>query len=350
MSVKVLHIINDLSRNGGAQRFVIDLVSPPPQGYDIRVITLEDTNDFSEELDALGVKCDVWEHLSWKEKWQALRWPDVIHGHLFPSIYLALAAFGKKRVQTEHATHNRRRDHVWMKPFELFLYWRYQVTVCITEQVKDALEDFLPQYKKHYRVIFNGVDLTKYPLNVKTQPAPEQPRRIGMVGRFHAYKDHPTVIRALAELPENYELHFAGDGDRRDEYMALVKELGVENRVIFHGVLTDIPAFLDTLDVYVQSSSVEGFGLAAVEGMAAGLPVLASNVPGLSEVMGDERYLFELGNARALTSAIQRLCEDESTYQAASEYAISRCQIFTLDAFRTHYYQTYQGLVDGTVS
>ncbi|WP_407331540.1 glycosyltransferase [Enterovibrio sp. 27052020O] len=345
MTAKVLHIINDLSLNGGAQRFVIDLVCPPPDGYEIRVITLEDTNDFHADMQAQGVKCYVWDKLSLREKWQILRWPDLIHGHLFPSIYIALAAFGKKRVQTEHATHNRRRDHIWMKPFEFYLYWRYQATVCITEQVQQALEDFLPQWKSHYQVILNGIDLSKYPLKVKSVPAADVPIRIGMVGRFHAYKDHPTLIRALALLPERYELHFAGDGDRRDEYQALVKSLALDSRVVFHGVRSDIPSFLNDMDVYVQSSIVEGFGLAAVEAMAAGLPVLASRVQGMREVIDNEASLFAVGDEKTLVQMIAALCDEEANYQVSAQHSISRCQHFTLSAFREQYYNTYQSLI-----
>lgn len=282
-----------------------------------------------------------------KEKWQLLRWPDLIHGHLFPSNYLALAAFGKKRIQTEHATHNRRRDHIWLKPFEVFLYWRYNVTVCITDQVKQALESFVPCWKKHYEVIFNGVDLTKFSLQPKQPPEDNATIKIGMVGRFHAYKDHPTLIRALSRLPNNYELHLAGDGDRKDEYRQLVKTLGLEQRVFFHGVQEDIPTFLDSLTLYVQSSTVEGFGLAAVEAMAAGVPVLATRVDGMKEVIGNDAYLFDVGDDDELAVEIRALCTQPTTYHNAAEYAVSRCQRFTLQTFRTQYYKTYKRLING---
>ncbi|KKD58274.1 capsular biosynthesis protein [Grimontia sp. AD028] len=350
MAVKVLHIINDLSRNGGAQRFVVDLVCPTPSGYESKVVILDDINDLSGELEAAGVECLVWKKLSLKEKWQILRWPDVVHGHLFPSIYLALAAFGKKRIQTEHNSHNRRRDHIWMKPFEWLLYWRYQKTVCITGQVQNALEDFLPHWKKHYSVILNGINLSKFSMQEKQPPTEDAPIHIGMAGRLHPYKDHPTLIRALAKLPARYELHLAGDGDRRGEYEALVKELGLENRVVFHGVRSDIPVFLDSLNIYVQSTIIEGFGLAAVEGMAAGLPVLASNVQGIDEVIGTEEYLFPLGDDDALAQRIASICEDPQEYTKASQRSLSRCQLYKLETFREQYYQAYQELADDKIA
>lgn len=346
MPIKVLHIINDLSRNGGAQRFVIDLVCPPPEGFQICVITLEDSNDFRDELDAVGVKCCVWQHLSLVQKWQWLRWPDVLHGHLFPSIYIALAALGKKRIQTEHATHNRRRDHRWIKPFEFFLYWRYHITVCITEEVKQALEDFLPHWKSHYQVILNGIDVNKFSLAQKEAPVAGSPIHIGMVGRFHHYKDQPTLIHALALLPNNYQLHLVGDGPRRQEYQALVEKLALGSRVTFHGIRADIPTFLDGLTVYVQSSVVEGFGLAPLEAMASGLPVLASRVQGMSEVIAKDSSLFRSGDAETLAAKITDLCHCSSQYHALSAYSLARCQHFSLPLFRQQYYQTYQHLLN----
>ncbi|TOK95036.1 glycosyltransferase, partial [Vibrio parahaemolyticus] len=88
-----------------------------------------------------------------------------------------------------------------------------------------------------------------------------------------------------------YHLHLAGDGDRKASLQRLAQSLNVSPRVHFHGVVSDIPLFLSDMDIYVQSSHVEGFGLAAVEAMAAGLPVLSSNVPGLDEVTGSSKYL-----------------------------------------------------------
>lgn len=344
--IKILHIINDLSCNGGAQRFVVDLILPTPKGYEICVVTLFDQNDFYNELKNNGIKCVVWMQLSLQQKWQLLRWPDLIHSHLFPSIYFALAAIDKKRIQTEHATHNRRRDHFWLKPFEFFLYSKYQVTVCITEQVKEALENYLPYWKKNYRVISNGIDINKFSFHQKQAPAKNTIVNIGMVGRFHRYKDHSTLIKALTHLPNRFLLHLVGDGELKEQHLALAKQLGLEQRVIFHGLCSTIPTFLNTLDLYVQSSFVEGFGLAPLEAMASGLPVLASNVQGMQEVIGQKSALFDVGDDKTLAHKIEMLCLHPSLYQQASAYSLERCQCFSLQQCRDQYYQTYQSIID----
>lgn len=361
MSKKILHIINDLSCNGGAQRFVIDLVTSPPEAFTFKIITLEDNNDFENELIQNNIDFYCWHKLTMKQKWQILRWPDLVHSHLFPSIYLGLASFGKKRIQTEHATHNHRRDYRLLKPLEYFLYSKYNATYCITEQVRKELECFLPQWKQRYHVIENGVDLSKFPLIAKEikhvkktrQKRNEKtlsPIKIGMVGRFHQYKDHTTLLRALTLLPEHYQLHFAGDGDTQQECKNLTEQLNLNNRVVFHGVLSNIPAFLSDLDLYIQSSIVEGFGLAAVEAMAAGLPVLGTKITGLKEVVGNEDYCFDVGNEKELAHKIEKILSSKREYKKASQYSVNQCQKFGVERFRNGYYQAYQEVLDEQIS
>lgn len=343
--IKLLHIINDLSCNGGAQRVVMDLVSYYPPDFEIRIVTLDPINDYLPQLEQLRIQCDCWQQLSLGQKWQLLRWPDLIHSHLHPSIYLAIAALGKKRIQTEHATHNRRRDHKVLQPLEWWLYGNYDRVACISQDVKQALVDFLPTWQQRYQVINNGIDLTRY--SQHSRSLNDQPSiRIGMVGRFHQYKDHPLLFNALALLPKNYQLHLAGDGERYDEYLALATALKIKDRVFFHGIREDIPVFLDSLDIYVQSAHVEGFGLAALEAMASGLPTLGSNIPGLKHVIADERYLFYPDDARPLANQIEALCRDPALYHQASLASLTRSQAFSLTQCIDGYYQLYQEVVN----
>ncbi|HFT1739535.1 TPA: glycosyltransferase, partial [Vibrio vulnificus] len=116
--MRILHIINDLSKNGGAQKFLVDLVTGEEAKYDIKILVLCHENDYLETLSRHGIKCYVWQTLTFKEKWALFRWPDIVHGHLYPSIYLALLALGKKKLQTEHSSSNRRRDYPAFKFME----------------------------------------------------------------------------------------------------------------------------------------------------------------------------------------------------------------------------------------
>ncbi|EMB9230618.1 glycosyltransferase [Vibrio harveyi] len=346
MKTKILHIINDLSKNGGAQKFLVDLVMEHAPQYDIKILVLCDDNDYLDLLSAQGIECFNWKTLSLKEKWSLLRWPDLVHGHLYPSIYLALLAVGKKRIQTEHCSYNRRRDYPLFKFMEHLLYRGHNLTVSISEKVQEELVKFMPHYQHKYRVVHNGVDLERFPMVAKSASSVLQKPviNIGMVGRLHEHKDHETLIRATALMPTNFELHLAGDGSKRTELQSLSHQLNIAERVHFHGIISDIPSFLSDIDVYVQSSKVEGFGLAAVEAMAAGLPVLSSDVPGLDEVMGSSEYLFDLGDSKQLAHKLTQLCTTQEMYNRASEYSVNRAKLYTIDKFRDGYYGLYQQL------
>ncbi|HHF3256544.1 TPA: glycosyltransferase [Vibrio alginolyticus] len=346
MKTKILHIINDLSQNGGAQKFLVDLVLEHKPEYEIKILVLCDENDYLPMLSAQGIECFNWRTLSLSEKFSLLRWPDVVHGHLYPSIYLALLAVGKKRIQTEHCSYNRRRDYPLFKFMEYVLYWGHDLTVSISEKVQDELVKFMPRYQHKYHVVHNGVDLKRFSMTPRcaSHLIDKPVIKIGMVGRLHQHKDHETLIQALIHLPRRYELHLAGDGEKKSSLQALATKINVAQRVHFHGVVSDVPAFLNDMDIYVQSSHVEGFGLAAVEAMAAGLPILSSDVPGLDDVTGRAEYLFQVGNATELSQKVLQLCESVKRYDAASQYSVNRASLYTIDKFREGYYGIYQQL------
>jgi glycosyltransferase involved in cell wall biosynthesis len=92
----------------------------------------------------------------------------------------------------------------------------------------------------------------------------------------------------------------------------LAEEFNVSDRVIFLGMRSDIPALLKTADIVVLSSNYEGLSLSSVEGMASGNPFIASDVPGLQEVVGGAGLLFEAGNEKELASHILHLMEDKT--------------------------------------
>src|SRR5699024_7093835 len=119
-----------------------------------------------------------------------------------------------------------------------------------------------------------------------------------MIGRFSEQKDQKTIINSLKYLPDNIKLILVGDGEKKNELKLLTQELGLTNRVIFMGVRNDIPKIYKTIDIPIISSNWEGFGLVAVEGMAAGKPIIASDVPGLFNIVNDYGLTFKKNNPR----------------------------------------------------
>ena len=111
-----------------------------------------------------------------------------------------------------------------------------------------------------------------------------------MVARLDPIKDQATLIRAFAQVVKEHpraELWLVGDGTRAAELCELAAAEGVADGVVFWGPRSDVPELLGQMDVFAFSTSRdEGFGIALIEAMAAGLPVVASDVPACREVLG----------------------------------------------------------------
>lgn len=121
--------------------------------------------------------------------------------------------------------------------------------------------------------------------------------------------------------------------------------MGLEDRVHFLGIRDDVERILKTSDIIVLSSNWEGFGLAAVEGMAAGKPVIASNVPGLANVVSDAGLLFTKGKDSDLANKINILIENNDLYHKLSLAAEKRAELFSLDKMVDKYIELYNKIL-----
>ena len=152
-----------------------------------------------------------------------------------------------------------------------------------------------------------------------------------MVAAFRPQKDHATVLRALSLLPDDYALVFAGTGDTLEEQIHMAKTLGIQERVMFAGASSGIASLYAAADVAVLSTHYEGFGLAAVEAMASGRPLIASDVDGLRHTVAPGAILFPDGDAEALASKIHMLCSDRKLWQDTVDACRRRAADFDIE-------------------
>jgi glycosyltransferase involved in cell wall biosynthesis len=148
------------------------------------------------------------------------------------------------------------------------------------------------------------------------------------VARLRTVKNHNALIRAFAGIgtQAGARLLVAGDGELRNELEALAQQLGVASQVQFLGERDDVAQILAASDAFVLSSHSEGIPLSVLEAMAAGLPVIATSVGGLPEVVrnGIEGLLVPTGNIEALESAMGQLAGDSAARRAMSRAAAER--------------------------
>ncbi|MDE6409960.1 MAG: glycosyltransferase [Muribaculaceae bacterium] len=347
--MKILHIIPSLEI-GGAQKLLTDLIPLQSQENEIGVLVLKkEATNFEKlikesKIQFISLNVENFYSLSniFKIKANLKEW-DIIHVHLFPTLYwVALASIGlkKKLVYTEHSTHNKRRDKSFFRPIERFIYSRYNSILCISNQTKENLIKWLrPKSTEKFHVIENGIDLNKFSPNSEAKN-----NEIIMVSRFAEMKDQETLIKAMKYVNSEVYLSLVGDGPNRKNCERIAKEEGVNERVKFLGAQSDIPTLLSKAYIGVQSSKWEGFGLTAIEYMASGLPIVCSNVPGLSQIVGDAGLKFEVGDSEKLAEQINRLISDVELYNKLKERGLKVAKKYSINSMNKKYLDIYTQL------
>lgn len=362
--IKVLHIIPTLNA-GGAEKLVEESLPIMKKIYDIDVEVLLLTNKgnvFDEKLKENNIKINVspYEKIrSAKNIFYIIKLIkknhyDIVHTHLFPCNYLASIASKlifknkPKLITTEHSTHNKRRDKFYFKPIEKIIYSSYETIISISEGTQQNLINWIkPKDKEKFLVIENGINLEDF-MNVESYKKSdldsrfnESTRLLCMVGSFSKQKDQATIIRAMKDLPKDTFLLLVGDGPLRQENEKLAKEMDVSDRVKFLGIRKDVPKIFKASDIVIVSSHWEGFGLVAAEGMAAGKPVIASDVPGLAEVVGGAGVLFTKSDSNDLIDKIQHLVENQREYDDISKRCLKRSNKYDINEMVKKYCEQY---------
>lgn len=340
--MKILHIIATLG-SGGAEKMLVDILKEMKErGIECEVAVLTKNNNFfGEKMKALNIpiyygmtdKVYTFKNVIFLKEIIRKNNYDCIHSHLYaPQLFLPLALITIRKkallITTEHNTNNRRRNNRFFWKLDKWMYNKYDGIICISKATEKNLVDYLPTLKNKTIVIENGIDTNQYakalPLKRKeiSLDLNENDKIILMVADMREQKDHETLIRASILLPENYKIIFVGDGERMNSVKEYALEKGSKS-IIFLGSRKDVPALMKTSDVFVLSSRWEGFGLVVVEAAAAGLPVIASNVNGLSDVVKTiGGKLFEPFNEEELASRIIQVVHSEKIENDSSSYTI----------------------------
>jgi glycosyltransferase involved in cell wall biosynthesis len=140
-----------------------------------------------------------------------------------------------------------------------------------------------------------------------------RPFTLGFIGRLDPIKRIPDLVRAAKLLGNRVRLDIFGEGSERQHIEKLIRELDVVDRVTLHGVIADSRSALQQIDVLVLPSAAEGFGLVLIEAMAAGVPVIATKVPGIRDVVRDGQtgLLVPPFAPAQLAGAIDRVLRDQ---------------------------------------
>lgn len=275
--------------------------------------------------------------------------PDVIHTHRYILPYVMLASFGLGVRRFVHTVHNvaDKECGFYLRKINFFFYHFFNVTpVALSESVKKSIiKEYLLSEKK-VPVIFNGIDLKK--CLIKRNYALNESFKILHVGRFSKQKNHLGLIRAFGLFHErcpNSQLYLIGEGAEYCKVKQLVAEKKLQNDVFFVGVTDKVFDFMSQSDVFILPSFYEGVPMTLIEAMGTGLPIIASNVGGVPDMLKNniEGILVDL-DEQNIAKAIFDLYDNENLRKKIGENALKRSQIFSSSMMASEYIKIYEGL------
>lgn len=250
---------------------------------------------------------------------------DVMHAHQYsPFFYAGLSRFPRRRPPVLFTEHGRAfpdltgRSH---RPVNRLLLRGGDRVIGVGRAVRQVLIDKEGLPAGRVEVVYNGIDTAAYAGSGRRD---EVRRELGLgpddfvmmfVARLDPIKDHATALRALARVAAvrgDAKLVVVGEGPSAEAVAGEVARLGLGDRVLMAGVRTDVARLLEGADATVLTSLSEGIPLSLIEAMAAGLPVVATRVGGVPEVVeeGVTGYLAPSGDDAGLADALLRLAAD----------------------------------------
>ncbi len=218
---------------------------------------------------------------------------------------------------------------------------RYTDVLITVNQMDYALASEKFKAKKVEHVPGVGLDLSRFEMAKKEASLREEfglaedTKIIFSVGELNRNKNHKVILRALAKLNDP-QIHYflAGDGPLKGKLAMLSKTLGIDNNVHFLGYRRDIPSLLKNADIYVFPSFREGLGMASIEAMATGLPIVTSNRHGINDYSenGKTGFKYDPNNAEGFAEGIRTILNNDALKREMGEYNIGVSKRFTIDA------------------
>jgi sugar transferase (PEP-CTERM/EpsH1 system associated) len=337
MKRKVVHLVYSLGF-GGLEQVIVNLINNSTQ-YNVQhyIITLTGEQDLYEaikpdiEIYNLNKKPGKDLSIHWK-LYQLLSKlnADVLHSYNFGTIeYHAVATLAgiERRIHCEHGRGGDDPDgmNYWHNVIRKFSCLFIHKFIVVSPDLKQWGKDVLGLKKDKLKIIMNGVSLNEY---YPSQDKHDQ-YTICTVGRANPVKNQKLLIEAfniLKKRGEEYaklQLQIIGGGPIFDELKQQVKTLGLESQVTLLGYRKDVADIMRKADLFVLCSVYEAMPMTILEAMACQLPVIATNVGGVSHMISDnEAWIIESNNADVLANAIATAYSEKRLAQTKAEQGL----------------------------
>ena len=316
----LLLVIDELGR-GGAEILFMDILPELNQEYSVIAVILSD----KFETDFQRMVCDKKYSLGFNSKFSIIPCvqklkkiikrhnPSLVHSHLFYSSLIARLAC-PSNISLIYSLHNEMSKDVFNNSKILTLFEKYTIkknhsVIAVTEEV---LIDYRNTIRKNNRsfVLKNYISADFFQKEIPTKDLNQLKEiRIVAVGNIKKQKNYIYLVKAFQYL-KNYPISLDIYGIEDEDFKNLNQEINrYKLPIVFKGPSANINEVLPNYDMYVMCSLYEGFGIAVVEAMALGLPLLLSDIPVLREVTFGNALFFDISNPQSFANLMEEIFE-----------------------------------------
>lgn len=352
--MKIIQVMPDFGL-AGAETMVENLACGlAAEGHDVLVISLYDLHTaITDRIENRGIKI---EYLGKKrgfdpsivKKLQKIikaYQPDVIHTHRYVLPYAFIASIGMKvkRIHTVHNIAQKEQTKIG-KAINKVLFRHFKVIpVALSEEVQKTIEQVyeIPVYR--IPVVFNGIDLSR--CKVKESYTKKKLFKVLHIGRFMAVKNHTVLLRSFARFAQQHtdvRLELLGDGELKEEMMRLAQELNLMEKVEFAGLQSNVYPWLHDADVFILPSEFEGMPMTLIEAMGTALPIIASDVGGIPDMLADKKEaLLIQPKEECIIEALELLYNNEDKREYLGQSALRKSVVFSAQTMARKYIDIY---------
>jgi glycosyltransferase involved in cell wall biosynthesis len=365
--MRILHISSAVDFGGG-EKHIVDLARGlAARGHEM-FLALRPTNKWQSRIDS--VPSEKIFHVSIRNSFGVFSAKrigdfvreneiDIVHAHVardyIPASIACIAAKRAKFVLTRHVMFP-------LKPFNRFALKNVSRVIGVSPSLCADLENIFPKEKIAF--IPNGIEILTHSNNERSRMRREFRQfhgftnneiLIGTVGQLTPLKGQRDFVLAAAEVikkvPSARFVIVGQDNSRersfRRELRRLAKVMDIANKVLWLDWADDLPSLLAALDIYVSPSHSESFGIATLEAMAAGLPVVATKTDGSRELLGEPKLLVPFGDPVKLAARIVELATDENARRSLADRLSQRAfQNYSLDQMVDRVESLYRDIIN----
>jgi len=369
--LRLLHIVKNLP-TGGIQRQLLELL----RRYDRKrvlplVCSIKDKGQIGMEIETLGVEVicldrpkEGFDLFALIDLYKLIKEREIqiVRTHSFKAnlhgIIAARMAGVPCIVASVHNVYEKERERNFGRRISNRCLSNYaDKIVAVSNAVKSDIMKYDGIAGEKVEIIYNGIDIDKFKSSAGSPVRerlgiPQGIPVIGTVGRLHPQKGQKYLLGAVSVLKNKFpalRLLLVGDGPLRKELEDYAETLGITENVLFLGMRRDIPELLSAMDIFVFPSLWEGLGNVLIEAMAAGKPVVATDIPPVREIVTseDSGFLVPPADSQALAEAIALILEDSALREALGEAAAERSAFFSVDRTVSAYIRQFEEILLG---